>query len=247
MGKKSFRERLDVLLVSRGLVESRQKAQALIMEGKVRVNSLVVTKPGTYVPLDACVELIEGPKYVSRGGIKLEHAIRFFNIKVGGKVCMDVGASTGGFTHCLLLEGASKVYAVDVGYGLIHPILRNDPRVVVIEKANFRYLERKLIEDEIDIITVDVSFISLEKIIPKVKEFLKANGEAILLVKPQFEVGRAKVSKGGIVRDENARMEALIKVQNIAITHGFRVIGYTESPIRGAKGNIEYLLYIIKS
>ncbi|MGB9667473.1 MAG: TlyA family RNA methyltransferase [Thermosulfidibacteraceae bacterium] len=246
MGKGSTRERIDLILVDRGLVESRQKAQALIMEGRVKVNGILVTKAGAKVPVDSEIEIIETLKYVSRGGLKLEHAIEYFGIDVKDKVCLDVGASTGGFTHCLLVYGARKVYALDVGYGLLHSMLRKDPRVVVIERTNFRYFPRGAIAEDIDLITVDVSFISVEKLASKISEFLREGGEVVILVKPQFEVGREKVGKGGIVRDEKIQMEAVQKVKCTLQELGFEVLGVTPSPIKGVKGNQEYLLYAKK-
>lgn len=246
MGKGSSRERLDVLMVSLGLVESRQKAQALIMEGRVKVNGVFVSKAGTKVPVDSNIEIVEPLRYVSRGGLKLEYAIEYFGIDVKDKICLDVGASTGGFTHCLIIRGARKVYSIDVGYGLIHPLLRNDPRVVVIERTNFRYFPRDAIPDEIDLLVMDVSFISVTKLVDKIWEFLKAGGETVVLVKPQFEVGRKKIGKGGIVRDESYQLEAVNNVKKALEDKGFIVFGFVPSPIKGAKGNQEYLLYARK-
>ncbi len=246
MGKGSSRERLDLLMVSLGLVESRQKAQVLIMEGRVKVNGVFVTKAGTKVPVDSNIEIVEPLKYVSRGGLKLEYAISYFGIEVKDKVCLDVGASTGGFTHCLLIHGAKKVYALDVGYGLIHPVLRDDPRVVVIERTNFRYFPRDAIPDEIDLLVMDVSFISVTKLVDKIWEFLRVGGETVILVKPQFEVGRNKVGKGGIVRNESDQLEAVSNVKRSLEEKGFVIFGFIPSPIKGAKGNQEYLLYAMK-
>ena len=245
MAKGSSRERLDKLLVERGLVESREKARALIMAGSVVVNGQKVTKAGTRVPADAEIEIIEDLPYVSRGGLKLEAALKHFGIDVKGKVCVDIGASTGGFTDCLLKHGAKRVYAVDVGYGQLHWKLRNDPRVVNIERTNIRYMPRERIPDEIDFVCVDVSFISLEKVLPKVKELLGKRGEAVCLVKPQFEVGPEKVGRGGIVKKEEYRMESIEKVKEAASRLGFEIGGVIESPIKGAKGNVEYLLYLL--
>ncbi len=245
MAKRSFRERIDKLLVDRGLVESREKAKALVMAGNVLVNGEVVSKPGAQVPVDACIELKEELPYVSRGGLKLERALEEFGINVEGKVCVDVGASTGGFTDCLLKKGAKRVYAIDVGYGQLHWKLRNHPKVVNMEKINIRHMPREAIPEEVDFVCVDVSFISLEKVLPKVKELLSKNGEAVCLIKPQFEVGPKKVGKGGVVRKEEYRMEAVEKVKGAAIRLGFRVCGVIESPIRGTKGNLEYLIHLI--
>ncbi|BAT72351.1 23S rRNA (cytidine1920-2'-O)/16S rRNA (cytidine1409-2'-O)-methyltransferase [Thermosulfidibacter takaii ABI70S6] len=245
MAKKSLRERLDKLLVDKGFVESREKAKALIMAGKVLVNGEKVTKAGTKVACDAAIELVEDLLYVSRGGIKLEAALREFGIDVTDKICVDIGASTGGFTDCLLQHGAKRVYAIDVGYGQLHWKLRNDPRVINIEKTNIRYIPRNIIPENVDFVCVDVSFISLEKVLPKVKEILGNKGEAVCLVKPQFEVGPEKVGKGGVVREERYRKEALEKVSKVAIGLGFTVKGVIPSPIKGSKGNQEYLMYMI--
>lgn len=245
MARGSSRERIDKLLVDRGLVQSRERAKALVMAGKVFVDGKRIDKPGTKVPLDAEIEVKgEDIPYVSRGGLKLEAAIKKFGIDVSGKVCVDVGASTGGFTHCLLMHGARKVYAVDVGYGQLHWKLRSDERVVPIEKTNIRYMPRDRIPEEVDFVCVDVSFISLEKVLPKVKELLGEKGEAVCLIKPQFEVGPEKVGRGGIVREESYRLEAVEKVKKCAKKLGFRIVGVMESPVRGSKGNIEYLMYM---
>ncbi|NPA16055.1 MAG: TlyA family RNA methyltransferase [Deferribacteres bacterium] len=245
MGKGSSCERIDKLLVDRGLVKSRERAKALLMAGRVLVDGKPVTKPGTRVSGDARIELRgEDIPYVSRGGLKLEKALKHFRIDVKDKVCVDIGASTGGFTHCLLLNGAKKVYAVDVGYGVLDWKLRNDPRVVVLEKTNIRHMPRSAVADRVDFVCVDVSFISLEKVLPKVKELLEEGGECVVLVKPQFEVGREKVSRGGIVREEAYRQEAVEKIKKTAQQLGFSVLGVTESPIKGAKGNVEYLMHL---
>lgn len=245
MEKRSLFDRIDKILVDKGLVKSRERAKALIMAGRVFVDGKPITKAGAKVSLDSVIELKgEDIPFVSRGGLKLEWAIKKFNIDVSNKVCVDVGASTGGFTHCLLKYGAKRVYAVDVGYGLLDWSLRNDPRVVPVERTNIRYMPKEVIPEDIDFVSVDVSFISLEKVLPKVKELLKDKGEAVLLIKPQFEVGRDKVSKGGIVREESYRKEAVEKIRKVAENLGFEVIGVVESPIKGAKGNIEYLMYV---
>ena len=245
MEKKLLRERLDKILVEKGIVKSRERARALIMAGKILVEGKPVTKAGTKIPVDAHIEVKgEDIPYVSRGGLKLEHALKEFKIDVKDKVCVDIGASTGGFTDCLIQHGARKVYAVDVGYGLLDWKLRKDPRVVPIEKTNIRHMPRERIPEKVDFVCVDVSFISLEKVLPKVKELLEPEGECICLVKPQFEVGREKVGSGGIVRKEEYRKEAIEKVKKTAKELGFRVLGVVESPIKGAKGNIEYLLYL---
>ncbi|MBI4844046.1 MAG: TlyA family RNA methyltransferase [Nitrospirae bacterium] len=238
--------RLDRLLYEKGWVESREKAQALIMEGNVVVNGVKAEKAGMLVKDDACVELLQKIRYVSRGGMKLEHALKEFRIDVAGKRAMDVGASTGGFTDCLLQHGAAKVIAVDVGYGQFHWNLRKDERVVLIEKTNIRYLEKDILPYKLDIITIDVSFISLLTVIPKILEFLKPSSEVVALIKPQFEVGREDVGKGGIVRDEKKRLETVERIKKEVLEMGLEVIGVTESPVKGPKGNVEYLIYFIK-
>lgn len=236
--------RLDQLIFQRGLTDSREKARALIIEGKVIVNGQKVEKPGTLVKESSEIKICgENLRYVSRGGLKLEHAIREFSINVKDKVAMDVGASTGGFTDCLLQHGAKRIYAIDVGYGQLAWKLRVDSRVINIERTNIRYLSRDKIPEDIDIATVDVSFISLKLVIPKVSEFLKPEGEIIALIKPQFEVGRGEVDRGGVVKDPKKRIQAVEKVKNLFESLNFKVIGVIESPIKGQKGNIEYLLY----
>lgn len=242
-----MKKRLDKLLVEKGLVSTRQKALPLIMEGKVIVDGVVVTKPGTLIKEDSILQ-IKGDEipYVSRGGLKLESAIKHFGVSVKDKVAMDVGSSTGGFTDCLLQNGVKRVYCIDVGFGQLDWRLRQDPRVVLFERTNVRYLERQRIPDEIDISTIDVSFISLLKVVPKVLEFLKTGGEILALIKPQFEVGKGEVGKGGIVRDEKKRIEAVNRVKDGLETFGLKTIGIMESPIPGQKGNIEYFIYMRK-
>ncbi len=240
--------RLDKALVEKGLCKSRERARALIMEGKVLVNGHPVTKPGTFIKEEDSIELkADDIPYVSRGGLKLEGALKQFNISVAGKTCMDIGASTGGFTDCLLKHGAKRVYAVDVGYGQLDWSLRNDPRVVVIERTNIRHMERDRVPEEVDIITIDVSFISLTKVIPKALEFLKAGGEIIALVKPQFELTPQEVEKGGVIKTESKRLKAINKIKDYAESIGLLVLGITESPIKGSKGNIEYFIYLKNS
>lgn len=239
------KERLDKLVVRRGLAGSRERARALIMGGKVLVGGNLVTKSGALVDCDAPITLkAEDIPYVSRGGLKLEAAIRKFHIDLRGKTAMDVGASTGGFTDCMLGQGAEKVYAVDVGYGQLDLRLRQDPRVVLLERTNIRYLEREKIPDEIDIATVDVSFISLKTVMPRIVEFIKLGGAIVALIKPQFEVRRGDVGKGGVVRDEKKRIEAVRAVEENMKSLGLSVVGVMESPVRGPKGNIEYLIYL---
>lgn len=241
---KSEKVRLDKLLFEKGLVESREKSRALILEGNVTVNGIVIDKAGTLVRQDVELKIAERMPYVSRGGLKLQHALEVFSINVKGETAMDAGASTGGFTDCLLQYGARKVYAVDVGYGQFHWRLRNDERVVLLEKTNIRYLEKNKIHDKIDIAVIDVSFISLLKVIPKVKEFLKPSGEIVALIKPQFEAGRRDVGKGGVIRDEKIRLETVGIIERESEKMGLKSMGVEESPIKGPKGNIEYLIYL---
>ena len=239
--------RLDVLLVERGLQESRQKAQATIMSGLVFVEGQRVDKPGTAVFSGAAVEVRGNAlKYVSRGGLKLEKAMATFPIDLTGRTCADIGASTGGFTDCMLQNGAAKVYAVDVGYGQLAWKLRNDPRVVCMERTNARYLTHEQIPDELDFASVDVSFISLKLILPPLCGLLKEGGHVSCLVKPQFEAGRDKVGKKGVVRDPAVHLEVLEHFLVHARESGFTVLGMTFSPIRGPEGNIEYLGYLQK-
>jgi 23S rRNA (cytidine1920-2'-O)/16S rRNA (cytidine1409-2'-O)-methyltransferase len=241
---KITKMRLDRLLAERNLVESRERGQALILAGQVLVNDQKVDKAGTLVPVDADVRILgEQMPYVSRGGLKLEKALSEFTIAVMDKTALDAGASTGGFTDCLLKHGAKKVYAVDVGYGQMAWKIRQDPRVVVLERVNIREMEPALVPDRIDIIVVDVSFISLEKIIPSLMRFLKPGGEIVALIKPQFEVGKDLVGKGGIVRDETARNEAVERVRRFVQEQGFEIQGIIPSPIKGQDGNVEYLIY----
>ena len=243
----SGKKRLDVLLTERGLQESRQRAQAVIMSGEVFVNGQRVDKPGTAVAEDAQIEIRGGTlAYVSRGGLKLEKAMAAFPIDLHGAVCADIGASTGGFTDCMLQNGAEKVYAVDVGYGQLAWKLRSDPRVVCLERTNARYLTHEQVPDELDFASVDVSFISLKLILPPLNGLLKDGGHAACLVKPQFEAGREKVGKKGVVRDPDVHLEVLEHFLDHAKESGFTVLGLTYSPIRGPEGNIEYLGYLEK-
>ena len=239
--------RLDVLLVERGLQESRQRAQAAIMSGQVFVGGQRVDKPGTAVPNDAEIEIRGNTlTYVSRGGLKLEKAMATFPITLEGAVCADIGASTGGFTDCMLQNGAAPVYAVDVGYGQLAWKLRSDPRVVCLERTNARYLTHEQIPPELDFASIDVSFISLKLILPAVYGLLKPQGHVACLVKPQFEAGREKVGKKGVVRDPAVHREVLEHFLIHAKESGFTVLGLTYSPIRGPEGNIEYLGYLEK-
>jgi 23S rRNA (cytidine1920-2'-O)/16S rRNA (cytidine1409-2'-O)-methyltransferase len=236
---------VDVLLVERGLAESRAKAQALVMAGAVVVGEARVDKPGALVAADAPLRLKDDAapqRYVSRGAQKLEKALETFPVDPGGKVCADLGASTGGFTDLLLQRGAARVYAVDVGYGQLHPRLRADPRVVVRERENARHLDAAALGERVDLVTADLSFISLRLVLPAVKAILRAGGDAVLLVKPQFEVGRGEVGKGGVVRDASKRRGALEAIEAAARELGFEVLGSAESPIEGPAGNREWLL-----
>ena len=242
--KRTGRLRLDRLLVDRGLAESRERAQVLIFAGQVLVNGQKQEKAGTLVAEDAALRIIgETPPFVSRGGLKLEAALKEFRITVEDKVALDVGASTGGFTDCLLQHGVKKAYAVDVGYGQMAWKLRQDSRVVTIERTNIRGIEPSLLPDPIDITVVDVSIISLEKVIPAILKFLKLDAEIIALIKPQFEVGKGHVGKGGIVRDEVARADAVNRIVAFVREQGFDVKGVIPSPITGQDGNLEYLIY----
>ena len=242
------KERLDVLVTDRGLAESRAKAQALIMSGTVYVNGVKEEKAGTKFPEDARIE-VRGDTlpYVSRGGLKLEKALRVFDVGVSGKVCMDVGASTGGFTDCMLQNGAAKVYAVDVGYGQFSWKLRQDERVVCLEKTNVRYITEEQIPERIGFAGCDVSFISLTKILPPVRALLEDGADMVCLIKPQFEAGREQVGKKGVVRDPAVHAEVIRSVAGFASGHGFAVRELDFSPIRGPEGNIEYLLRITRT
>ena len=243
-----MKERLDVLLVSRGLAPSREKAKTMIMEGNVFVNNNREDKAGSTFADDCRIEIHGNTlKYVSRGGLKLEKAMTHFGITLDGKVCMDIGASTGGFTDCMLQNGASKVYSVDVGYGQFAWKLRQDPRVVCMEKTNIRYVTPEDIDDALDFASVDVSFISLTKVLGPARALLKDNGQMVCLIKPQFEAGREKVGKKGVVRDKAVHEEVINKVIDFALEIGFSVHNLEYSPIKGPEGNIEYLVYIEKT
>ena len=243
----SAKQRLDVALVERGLAETRQKAQATIMSGVVYVNDQKVDKAGFAVAPEANIEVRGSTlRYVSRGGLKLEKAMREFGLTLSGCICADIGASTGGFTDCMLQNGAAKVYAVDVGYGQLDWKLRSDERVVCMERTNARYLTHEQIPDELDFASIDVSFISLKLILPAVNGLLKDGGHVACLVKPQFEAGRDKVGKKGVVRDPAVHREVLEHFLEHAAESGFGVLDLTWSPIRGPEGNIEYLGYLKK-
>ena len=244
----SEKKRLDVLLTERGLQESRQRAQAVIMSGQVFVNGQRVDKPGTAVANEAELE-VRGHtlRYVSRGGLKLEKAMQTFPITLEGKTCADIGASTGGFTDCMLQNGARRVYAVDVGYGQLDWKLRSDERVVCLERTNARYLSTEQIPEPLDFASIDVSFISLKLIFPALYPLLREGGEIACLIKPQFEAGREKVGKKGVVRDPAVHLEVLQQFLRHAKENNFTVLGITYSPIRGPEGNIEYLGFLRKS
>lgn len=240
--------RLDVLLVNRGLAESREKAKAVIMEGKVFVKGQREDKAGSMFDEAAPIE-IHGQKlrYVSRGGLKLEKAVAHFDLKLEGKICMDVGSSTGGFTDCMLQNGAAKVYAVDVGTNQLDWKLRSDPRVVCMEKTNIRYLLPEQIEEPPAFASIDVAFISLTKVLRPVRELLTADGQVVALIKPQFEAGREKVGKKGVVREKSTHLEVIRQVLAYAWSIGFDILALEFSPIKGPEGNIEYLAWLQKT
>jgi 23S rRNA (cytidine1920-2'-O)/16S rRNA (cytidine1409-2'-O)-methyltransferase len=241
------KDRLDKLLVERGMVPSREKARALIMAGKVMVKGKRIDKPGIQINVDAQLQLQEGGSvYVSRGGEKMEGALKAFGIDPRGMVVMDVGASTGGFTDCILQKGAKKVYAVDVGYGQLAWKLQKDPRVVTLERKNIRYLPREEVEEETDLILIDTSFISVEKFLPHLLAFLKKGGAILSLIKPQFEVGKGEVGKGGVVRDGALHEKVIDRISDFSRGLGLKVLGVTESPLLGPKGNKEFFIYLKK-
>ncbi len=239
------KKRLDAILVEQGFFDTRSKAQAAIMAGQILVNDLKVDKPGTQVADEVKIKII-GSKlpYVSRGGLKLEKALKVFPITLKDKIVADIGASTGGFTDCSLQNGARKVYAIDVGYGQLAWSLRNDERVVNLERTNVRYLDESSLPEKIQTATIDVAFISLDKVLPAVKKLLSADGCVIALIKPQFEAGRDKVGKKGVVRDPKVHEEVIENVINMARGEKFGIGGLDYSPIKGPEGNIEYLLYL---
>ena len=243
-----MKKRLDVLFVEKGLAPSREKAKAYIMEGKVFVENQREDKPGTNFDENSKIEL-HGKKlaYVSRGGLKLEKALKTFPVKLDGAVCMDIGASTGGFTDCMLQNGASKVFSVDVGYGQFDWSLRQDPRVVLMEKTNVRYLKPEDIGEQLDFASCDVSFISLSKILPAIFPILTDDGTMVCLIKPQFEAGRENVGKRGVVKNPKVHRDVIAEVFGFTEALGFAVKGLTFSPIKGPNGNIEYLMYVEKN
>ena len=243
-----MKKRLDVLLVEQGLADSREKAKAIIMSGIVYVENEKEDKAGSTFEETSRIE-VRGKTlpYVSRGGLKLEKAMKSFPITLEGSICMDVGASTGGFTDCMLQSGAKTVFAVDVGHGQLDWKLRNDPRVVCMEKTNIRYVTKEQIDGtELDFASIDVSFISLTKVLPPVYDMLRDGGEVVALIKPQFEAGREKVGKKGVVRDKSVHEEVIVKILDYAPTLGFQVLGLTYSPVKGPEGNIEYLVWLRK-
>lgn len=247
MAEKVEKERLDVLLVQQGLAPGRDQAKAYIMAGEVYVNGNKEDKAGTKVPVTADIEVrAASMKYVSRGGYKLEKAMENFPITLTDKICLDIGASTGGFTDCMLQNGAVKVYAIDVGYGQLAWKLRNDPRVVCLEKTNVRYVTEEQVPEKADFASIDVSFISLTKVLPAVLQIMKPNGQLVCLIKPQFEAGREKVGKNGVVRDISVHREVITMIVDYVRAQGLGIRGLDFSPIKGPKGNIEYLIFLDK-
>ena len=241
-----MKERLDVILVNKNLAPSREKAKALIMAGLVYVNGQKEDKAGATFPVEDISIEVRGNAipYVSRGGLKLERALKVFPIDLNDKTCVDIGASTGGFTDCMLQNGAKKVFAIDVGHGQLDWKLRNDDRVICMEKTNFRYVKPGDIGCEIDFASCDVSFISLEKILPAAYDLLTDEGQMVCLIKPQFEAGRDEVGKKGVVKDKKIHIKVIDKVLGYALGSGFGILGLDHSPIKGPEGNIEYLLYL---
>lgn len=236
------KQRVDALLVERGLAESRSQAQRLVMAGQVRADGQVVPKPSSMLPDESALEVVRGPRFVSRGGEKLEAALMGLNIQVQGLVCADVGSSTGGFTDCLLQRGAAKVYAIDVGKGQLHWKLRQDPRVVVMEETNARYVET--LPELMDLVTVDASFISLRTLLPVLKKWLAEEGQLIALIKPQFEAGKKDVSRGkGVIRDPEIHRQVLSELLDFVYEQGLKLLGLMRSPVLGPKGNVEFLLW----
>lgn len=243
-----MKKRLDVLLFEKGFAESREKAKAIIMAGQVYADSQKADKCGTAYEETVKIELRGGtPKYVSRGGLKLEKAVNGFNINLQGKTTMDIGASTGGFTDCMLQNGAKKVYSIDVGYGQLAWKLRNDPRVINLERTNMRRVTKEQVPEEISFFSIDVSFISLKLLLPVARQLLSENAEAVCLIKPQFEAGRENVGKKGVVRDPQVHISVVKDIYGFCLNNGYSVLGLDFSPIKGPEGNIEYLIYLKKS
>ena len=242
------KERLDKQLVDRGLAASRERARALILAGQVVVDEQMIDKVGTQVKLDAVIRLKgDDIPYVSRGGLKLEKALEVFPVEVKGRTVLDVGASTGGFTDCLLQNGAGKVFAVDVGYGQLAWSLREDPRVVNLERTNIRHLQPEILSEAPDLAVIDASFISLDKVLPPTLKLLQENAEVIALIKPQFEVGKGQVGKGGVVRDPELHQQVVDRIKSLSAELDCEVLGLEESPILGPKGNREFLIYLRRS
>lgn len=242
------KKRLDSAIFEQGLAESREKAKTLIMAGVVYVNNQKADKAGMTVKEDDLLEVRSNPlKYVSRGGLKLEKAMESFGLRLDNMICADIGASTGGFTDCMLQNGASKVYAIDVGYGQLAWKLRTDERVVNMERTNFRYVTHEQIPDELDFCSVDVSFISLSIIVPVMRDLMKQNACAVCLIKPQFEAGREKVGKKGVVRERKVHIETVENTVNMMLSNNMTVLGLDYSPVKGPEGNIEYLIYVKKT
>ena len=243
-----MKERLDIFLTEKNFFDSRSRAQALIMAGKVLVNGQKIDKAGTLIPIDAQIKILgEQMPFVSRGGLKLQKALDVFKIILSGKIAADVGASTGGFTDCMLQHGAKKVYAIDVGYGQLAWKLRSNVQVVNMERTNIRNVTRKDFLDDLDFISIDVAFISLEKVLPVVYDLLKDSGEVVALIKPQFEAGRELVGKKGVVKDKKIHVAVIEKILNFATSLGFGVCGLDFSPVKGPEGNIEYLAHLTKN
>ncbi len=243
-----MKKRLDILVFEKGLAESREKAKTLIMEGLVYVDNQKSDKPGTSYSEECNIEVRDNRlRYVSRGGLKLEKALESFDINLKDVVCMDVGASTGGFTDCMLKNGAKKVYSVDVGYGQLDWKLRNNPQVVNLERTNIRHIDKSLIKDKINFFSVDVSFISLCLVLPVVRDIIESGALGVCLIKPQFEAGREKVGKKGVVREKEVHVEVIEKICNFCAENGFSVLDLDYSPIKGPEGNIEYLVLVKKS
>ena len=244
----SEKRRLDHLIFEKGLAPSRERAKTMVMEGRVYFQNQKYDKPGTLMPADAKLEIRgDDMPYVSRGGLKLEKAMAVFPISLEGKTAMDIGASTGGFTDCMLQKGAAKVYSIDVGYGQLAWKLRTDPRVINLERTNVRYLTKEQVPESIDFFSVDVSFISLRLVLPVARGFLKDGGEAVCLIKPQFEAGREKVGKKGVVREKSTHKEVIDTIISFVLENGFSVKGISFSPVKGPEGNIEYLIFLKKT
>jgi 23S rRNA (cytidine1920-2'-O)/16S rRNA (cytidine1409-2'-O)-methyltransferase len=243
--EKNKKKRLDILVFEKGFAETRTKAQAFIMGGSVFVNNQVQYKPSVFVGDEDIIEIKNINPYVSRGGLKLESALRALNIDVKGYICLDIGASTGGFTDCMLQKGVIKVYSVDVGSGQLHYKLRNDKRVINIENVNFRYFDDALLKDRVDFTTIDVSFISLDKILPMVYKTICENSSVLAMIKPQFELEPSEIKKG-VVRDEKLRQKAISKIKNFALSLGFKIISEADSELKGPKGNLEHFVLLEK-